>query len=269
MKQYKAIFIDWDDTIGDFQGSAQAAQRDIYEKHHLSEFFSSYEAYYDCYHEHNVELWERYGRGEVTKEFLQRDRFLWPLCHQMGIPTPDDKFTQRCQAPLCKNPLVRLADQMGEDFLAFTNKYFRVLPGAVELVQYLAAKYPVVVVSNGFVEVQYYKIEHSGLKDAFAAVVLSEEVGIQKPQAGIYEAAIRQLNAYREARGESPIAREEILMIGDSYSSDIEGAKNAGIDQLWIKPLSPDPSPHGWERGENAPSATYEVHSLAEIYDIV
>ena len=258
MKQYKAIFIDWDDTIGDFQGSAQAAQRDIYEKHHLSEFFSSYEAYYDCYHEHNVELWERYGRGEVTKEFLQRDRFLWPLCHQMGIPTPEDKITQRCQAPLCKNPLVRLADQMGEDFLAFTNKYFRVLPGAVELVQYLAAKYPVVVVSNGFVEVQYYKIEHSGLKDAFAAVVLSEEVGIQKPQAGIYEAAIRQLNAYREARGESPIAREEILMIGDSYSSDIEGAKNAGIDQLWINSNDNDNK-----------TATYEVHSLAEIYDIV
>ena len=138
MKQYKVIFIDWDDTIGDFQGSAQAAQREIFEKYNLAEFFSTYETYYDIYHEHNVTLWERYGRGEVSKEFLHRDRFLWPLCHVMGIPTPS------------QGPLVALADKMGEDFLQFTNKYFRLLPGTAELVQYLAGKYPLVVVSNSF-----------------------------------------------------------------------------------------------------------------------
>lgn len=253
MKQYKAIFIDWDDTIGDFHGSAVDALRDIYEKHHLAELFPSFDAYYETYHEHNVGLWEQYGRGEVTKAFLQRDRFLWPICHQMGIPTPDDKFTQKCQAPLCKNPLVRLADQMGEDFLAFTNKYFRVLPGAAELVRYLASKYPLTVVSNGFVEVQYYKVEHSGLKDYFQHIVLSEEVGIQKPQPRIFEVALEK----------NGLCADEVLMIGDSYSSDIQGAKNAGIDQLWISPLPTSPL------REEEKTATFIVHSLAEIYDIV
>lgn len=252
MKEYKAIFIDWDDTIGDFQGSAMAAQRDIYDKHRLSEFFPSFDAYYELYHSHNVELWERYGRGEVTKVYLQRDRFLWPICHAIGMDA----------SVLCnsKSPLVALADRMGEDFLAFTNKYFRLLPGAAELVRYLASKYPLTVVSNGFVEVQYYKIAHSGLQDCFQHVVLSEEVGIQKPQAGIFEEALR--------RGK--LSAEDVLMIGDSYGSDIQGAKNAGIDQMWIQaPLNP---PVGGKNGTSIvpeQTATYIVHSLAEIYDIV
>lgn len=237
--------IDWDDTIGDFQGSARAAQRDIYEIHHLSEFFSSYEAYYEAYHEHNVELWGRYGRGEVTKEFLQRDRFLWPICQRIGI----SEETMRLMGE--QTPLVRLADRMGEDFLRLTNQYFRLLPGADEMVRYLAAKYPLVVVSNGFVEVQYYKIDHSGLKDCFEHVVLSEEVGIQKPQRGIFDEALRRLG----------MSADEVLMIGDSYSSDIQGAKGAGIDQLYIA-TDPTTIP---ERAE----ATYMVHSLAEIQAIV
>lgn len=241
MKQYKAIFIDWDDTIGDFQGSSRKAQQEIYEKHHLAEFFPSFDAYWDSYHEHNVGLWERYGRGEVTKAFLQRDRFLWPVCQAIGIPTPT------------QGPLVALADRMGEDFLAFTNKHFAVLPGAAELVRYLAGKYPLTVVSNGFVEVQYYKVEHSGLKDCFRYIVLSEEVGIQKPQPGIFEVALQK----------NGLSADEVLMIGDSYGSDIQGAKNAGIDQLWISPLPTSPL------GEEEKTATFIVHSLAEIYDIV
>lgn len=258
MKQYKAILIDWDDTIGDFHGAARQAQQEVYTKHRLQELFPDFEAYWTLYHEHNVGLWEQYGRGEVTKAFLQRDRFLWPICKQMGLDASKPPVTIG-GAVNENSALVRMADRMGEDFLTLTNKYFSVLPGAAELVHYLAAKYPLVVVSNGFVEVQYYKIEHSGLKDCFTDIVLSEEVGIQKPQPGIFDVAL-QRNGWQA---------DEVLMIGDSYSSDVQGAKNAGMDQLWIKPLSPDPSPHGWERGENAPSATYEVHSLAEIYDIV
>lgn len=241
MKEYKAIFIDWDDTIGDFQGSAKAAQKDVYEKHRLSEFFPSFESYYELYHSHNVELWDKYGRGEVTKEFLQRDRFLWPICHQIGLPIVPQQ-----------GPLVALADRMGVDFLELTNKYFRVLPGAADLVRYLASKYPLTIVSNGFVEVQYYKIEHSGLKDCFQHVVLSEEVGIQKPQRGIFDEALKQ----------NGLSADEVLMIGDSYGSDIQGAKNAGIDQLWIDVNAND-------NHDDDKTATYIVHSLAEIYDMV
>lgn len=241
MKEYKAIFIDWDDTIGDFQGSAKAAQKDVYEKHRLSEFFPSFETYYELYHSHNVELWDKYGRGEVTKEFLQRDRFLWPICHQIGLPIVPQQ-----------GPLVALADRMGVDFLELTNKYFRVLPGAADLVRYLASKYPLTIVSNGFVEVQYYKIEHSGLKDCFQHVVLSEEVGIQKPQRGIFDEALKQ----------NGLSADEVLMIGDSYGSDIQGAKNAGIDQLWIDVNAND-------NHDDDKTATYIVHSLAEIYDMV
>lgn len=240
MKQYKAIFIDWDDTIGDFQHSAQSAQRDIYEQHHLSELFPSFEAYFQAYHEHNTWLWEQYGQGKVTKQFLQRDRFLWPICHSMGIPVPTI------------GPLVDLADRIGNDFLRLTNQYFRVLPTAVEVVRYLASKYPLTIVSNGFVEVQYYKISHSGLQDCFQHVILSEEVGIQKPQPGIYEEALRQ----------NALSAEDVLMIGDSYASDVQGAKNAGIDQLWVC----------WNENDYTDStkeATYKVRELTDICDML
>jgi putative hydrolase of the HAD superfamily len=143
-----------------------------------------------------------------------------------------------------------LAYQIGEDFLRLTTAHFSLLPGAEELVRYLAQKYPLVVLSNGFIEVQYDKINRSGLRDCFAHIVLSEEVGCQKPNPRIYETAL-QLCGMRA---------EEVLMIGDSWYSDIRGAINAGIDQLWITNRN--------TIADNQ-TATYIVENLQEIYDIV
>jgi putative hydrolase of the HAD superfamily len=140
---------------------------------------------------------------------------------------------------------------MSEDFLHLTTAHFSLLEGAEELVRYLAEKYPLTVVTNGFVEVQYEKFDRSGLRDCFAHIVLSEEVGCQKPNPRIYEEALRM----------NGISAEEAVMIGDSWNSDIQGAINAGIDQIWIR-KSQDPLPNGQ-------SATYIVKSLAEVMEIL
>ena len=256
MKQYKAVFIDWDDTIGDFIGAAKLALQDMYEKYNLSEYFASFEEFFLLYKPHNIELWDKYGKDLVTKEYLSFDRFFFPLMHgsklasspfaSAGSPT-----TSVSWGALSPYRLSLLAEQLSEDFLHMTTARFSLLEGAEELVRYLAAKYPLTVVTNGFVEVQYEKFDKSGLRDCFAHIVLSEEVGCQKPNPRIFEEALRM----------NGLQAEDVVMIGDSWSSDIQGAINAGIDQIWIR-KSKDPLPEGQ-------SATYLIQSLSEVMGIL
>ncbi len=248
MKQYKAVFIDWDDTIGDFHGAAKLALQEMYEKYHLSDYFASHEEFVSLYKPHNIELWDKYGKDLVTKEFLRVDRFLYPLLH--GTKVKGEKGKVKGEN------LCLLAEQMSEDFLHLTTKYFSLLPGAEELVRYLAKKYPLTVVTNGFIEVQYEKFDKSGLRDCFAHIVLSEEVGCQKPNPRIFEEALRM----------NSLQAEEVVMIGDSWSSDIQGAINAGIDQIWIQKSK--------EPGAESPdtivqTATYIVESLSDVMNIL
>lgn len=237
MKKYKAIFFDWDDTIGDWIHSAYLAQKDIYNQYRLSEFFHSFEEYFAAYEEHNLELWRQYGLGQVTKQFLHRDRFLYPIVQKLGGGEL-----------LYHSPrLIQLADNIGADFLKLTNHYFALLPDATEVVRTLAKEYPLTIISNGFGEVQHYKLEHSGLKPYFQHFIISEEIGVNKPQPGIYEEALRR----------NGVTADEAVMVGDSYNSDIAGAKAAGVDQIWITQ----------DQGEQ--TATYVVKNIKEVLDIL
>ena len=249
MKQYKAVFIDWDDTIGDFVGAAKRALQEMYDKYNLSDYFASHEEFISLYKPHNIELWDKYGKDLVTKEFLRVDRFLYPLLHGSKINVQGSLSVVQDSSILLD--LRALAEQMSEDFLHLTTKYFSLLPGAEELVRYLAKKYPLTVVTNGFIEVQYEKFDKSGLRDCFSHIVLSEEVGCQKPNPRIYEEALRM----------NGVSAEEAVMIGDSWNSDIQGASNAGIDQIWVR-KSQDSLPEGQ-------SATYLVQSLSEVMEIL
>ena len=244
MKQYKAIFIDWDDTIGDFHGAADLALQEMYDKYHLSDYFASPEEFVSLYKPHNIELWALYGEDKVTKEYLSFDRFFFPLMHSSKV---DERLKDKGEILA----VAALAEQLSDDFLNLTTAHFSLLEGAEDLVRYLAKKYPLTVVTNGFVEVQYEKFDKSGLKDCFAHIVLSEEVGCQKPNPRIFEEALRM----------NGLQAEDVVMIGDSWNSDIQGAINAGIDQIWIR-KSKDPLPEGQ-------SATYLVQSLSEVMEIL
>ena len=227
---YKAVFIDWDDTIGDWKGAEDKALRDLYAAYGFGRWFADEAAFKTDYEVYNKTLWEQYGRGEITKQFLHRERFLHTLREAKEITNRE-----------------ALADEMGDRFLQLTNKYFSVLPGAAEVVRELAKKYPLTIISNGFKEVQYYKFAHSGLAECFAHTIISEEVGINKPQPGIFQIALEK----------NGVGAEEAIMIGDSYSSDIQGAKNAGIDQIWL------------HQGEVDETATYIVSELSEVFKIL
>ena len=237
MKPYKAIFLDWDDTIGDWATAEHKALQEIYKTYRLDRLYPTFEDYLNAYKPYNLELWGLYGLGEVTKEWLHLQRFLKPLLMAKG---------ERIMANV-----ENLAHEMGAEFLKLTNKYFCLMPNAEKVVKYLASKYPLTIISNGFKEVQYYKFEHSGLAKYFTHTLISEEVGINKPQPGIFEIALQR----------NGITADQALMIGDSYSSDIAGAKAAGIDQVWIRDER-----LAIREGE---TATYIVQNVTDIMKIV
>ena len=233
MKEYKAIFIDWDDTIGDFSNAAMKSLRAMYDKHDLAACYTDFQQFFDVYEVHNLDLWRRYGLDRVTKDYLEFDRMFYPL--------------SMAAKPLPQGDCIRLAQEMQEEHLRMTTQFFSLLPDAEEIVRYLAKKYPLVVLSNGFVSVQYQKIERSGLRECFTDIVLSEEVGCQKPNPRIYEIALER----------GGWKAEEVLMIGDSWTSDIQGAIAAGIDQLWI------------HEGETELPSTYKVAHFREVMSLL
>ena len=111
MKQYKAVFIDWDDTIGDFLGAAKLALQDMYEKYNLSEYFASFEEFFLLYKPHNIELWDKYGKDLVTKEYLSFDRFFFPLMHGSKVSPRIQSYTT------LHNPTLQISMGMSDDYL--------------------------------------------------------------------------------------------------------------------------------------------------------
>jgi len=98
-------------------------------------------------------------------------------------------------------------------------------PGAVKLVNELSKRFPVGIVSNGLPDVQYRKLDTIGLRNVFSCIVLSEEIGIRKPDPRIFHRAAGLLN----------LQPSECLHVGDSYRSDVIGAKNSGMLSCWLK----------------------------------
>ena len=226
-KQYKHIFFDLDRTLWDFDAAAEVAFERIYDKYHLKDFgIPSAHDFHEVYHPLNEKLWELYRENRITKDDLNRTRFLKPLEHY-GIHD------------------VELADHLSEDYVYWSPRIVRLVPGTMELLDYLKPKYHLHLITNGFQEVQHTKLSGSGLEPYFETLTVSEEVGVKKPNPEIFLYALKKAGA----------TADESLMIGDEMAVDIDGARAAGMDQLLLN-ASGQPV-HG-ER-------TYEVNKLLEI----
>ena len=109
------------------------------------------------------------------------------------------------------------------------------LPGALATVRALARKYPLALVTNGIAFVQRRRFGASPITRHFRSVVISEEVGIAKPDPRIFEPALRELG----------VAAADVLFVGDSVTSDMAAARNAGMDFVWLNPAGA-PVPDGY-----------------------
>jgi len=228
---YKNLFIDLDDTLWDIHQNGKECLEEIYHEYGYDKYYPTFNDYYKVYMPNNNLLWSHYRKGIIKKEKLIVERFLVPV-REFGLDDPV------------------YAKSLSDDFLERTTRKTLLIEGAIELLEYLKPKYRMHILSNGFREVQYKKIENSGLKPYFDKIILSEDAEINKPHPNMFTYALKNTNS----------RRNQTIMIGDSWDADIIGAYNSKIDQIWYNPakLKPD----GF-------IPTYTVNSLTEIKNIL
>lgn len=229
---YKNLFFDLDDTLWAFSQNARETFYEMYQKYGYAQYFSSFQEYYALYQKRNLELWEEYGRGEVTKEELNRQRFLYPL-KTVGVENA-----------------ASLSQQFSEDFFSVIPNKQGVMPHTHEVLQYLYSKYNLYILSNGFKELQCHKMRSAGLDIYFKKVILSDDIGILKPHPEIFHYALSVTQS----------ELQESIMIGDSWENDVVGARNVGMQQVYYNIIGKKDFPY---------HPTFQIHDLKELMQIL
>ena len=204
------LWFDLDDTLWDMSGNSVVCLRELYESQRLDRVFASPEEWNRIYHEINRTLWDQYGRGEISRDYLRSERFARPL-RLVGVA--DDE-----------------AAGMSKDFdrlyLDSLGRKTKLVDGAREILEYLRLRgYRAGIVSNGFREVQYNKLKSSAIDGYFDIVVLSDDAGYNKPDPRFFSYALDKAGS-RELRN---------IVIGDSLTADIAGAVRAGLEAIWLR----------------------------------
>ncbi len=223
----KHIFFDLDHTIWDFDRNAQETLLELYEVYLLQALgLTCSTAFIERYTENNHRLWQKYHLGEITKETLRQERFRNTFL-ELGIK-PE-------QVP----------HQFEEDYVRISPTKTNLFEGAVKVLAYLQQKYQLHIISNGFKETTLTKMDLSGLNPYFTQVIISEDVGVNKPNRLIFEHALDKASAIKQ----------ESIMIGDSLEADIRGAQDFGMKAIFFNPL----------KVEQPADVDWQIHSLEEL----
>ncbi len=236
---YRHLFFDLDNTLWDFSRNSWFALQNALEKHSLDP--AHFSAFYQVYNRHNDALWELYRQNGITKEELSRGRFDRTL-EELGIRGIDGL-------------------ELNQTYLSLMPLQTHLCEGAMEVVENLARRYQLHIITNGFSEVQYKKLTNSGLAPYFKKVFVSEEIKSPKPSPGIFRYALKSCNA----------RKKESLMIGDSWEIDILGAMKVGIDQVHYAPFLPETSFTTEEQQiiTRWRSRTLRIVRLTELYEFL
>lgn len=227
---YLWLLFDADGTLFDYEAAEQQALSAT-----LAQFGVPFgPAVLAIYQQVNGRLWRDFEQGLTTPERIKTDRFVL-LLDALGLtePPPD--------------PV-----RMGEAYLTILGTCVDLLPDALKVLNALTGKARLALITNGLTKVQRARLSNSGLDAYFEAVVISEEEGVAKPDPGIFDIIFSRMGYP---------SRSEVLMIGDSLTSDIRGANRYGIDACWVNlaglPRDPDID------------VRYEIRSLLELLSIV
>ena len=230
---YKTILLDIDNTLFDYPKAEKYAIKATFEDF---DFFrngskSEFEEIKKEYKVINDLLWEKLEKGKITSTELKIERFRI-LFEKINLSYNSEEFS--------KQYLKRL----GEGAFLFE--------GAEELCRYLHGKYKLGIITNGMKEVQYSRVENSAIGKYIDKIIVSDDIGISKPNAGIFEYALKKLGTEN---------KKESIMVGDSLSADIQGGINFGIDTCWVNLQN--------EYSDGKIKPKYTVTSLEEIYRIL
>lgn len=229
MGKYTTIFWDLDQTLLNFDLSMDYALRMLFGKYKLDiddKIAARYAAINNSY-------WNRLELGELSKDEVTVGRFR-TLFEEFGISHIKP-------------------EEFNADYQKELGNVFFYMEGAEELVVLLRKKgYRQYVMTNGVNSTQESKMRRSGLDRIMDGVFVSELIGYPKPQKEFYDACFAAL---------PDVEREECIMVGDSLTSDMRGAENAGIASCWFNPE---------KREKDVDVRTdYEIRRLEELLSIL
>lgn len=200
--KYPIILLDADDTLLDFGASEAAAMGDTLQRFGLPDTPEIRRVYSEI----NIDHWKRLERGEITRDGLKVSRFRQFLAY-LG----SDADPAACN-----------------DFYMWQlGSYSIELPGASDLCRRLAERHRLYIVTNGSASVQYRRLTVSSILPYIQKTYISEEMGVQKPEKAYFDTVLADI-------GNPP--REDVIILGDSQTSDMLGGKNAGITTCWFNP---------------------------------
>ena len=226
---YKYILWDIDGTVLDFLASEAYAIRFLFEKYNLGECSDEK---LKMYSDINVKYWQKLERGELTKPEILVMRFR--------------EFFEIIGAD------VALAETFNKEYQVTLGDHIEYVENAEEMLLSQKGKYILAAVTNGTKVAQEKKLRLSGLDTVFDAIFISENVGFEKPKKEYFDYVFEKLGI---------TDKKEVLIIGDSLTSDMQGGHLAGIDTCWFNP--------GHKENTLGISVTYEIDNLGKLSEIV
>lgn len=226
--QYKHLFFDIDRTLWDYDENSRQVIFDMYKHFEFNKYGFTEIEFFDMFNYYNQLMWVKFRKGEIRKSTLRVERFRLTL-RKLGIT----------------DNIREMANTLSVQYFEITPTKTNIFPGVVETLNYLKPKYNLHIITNGFDEVQYKKLENCGLQHYWQRVVTCDNSGYQKPHKKIFQYALSGVHA----------KKEESLMIGDDWEVDIVGAQNFGIDQVFFNPLAI----------KHAGKATFEIFKFNEL----
>lgn len=200
--KYQWILFDADETLFHFDNFA--GLKNMFARYDVSFEQSDFDEYQSL----NKPLWVKYQNGDITAEELQTTRF--------------EAWSKKLNIP---------AATLNTEFLDSMAEICQPLSGALELITYLKERnINLGIITNGFAQLQDIRLERTGFKVFFPLVVISELVGVAKPNPLIFQYALDQM----VMRSTHAFSKSQVLMVGDTLESDVLGGKRFGFDTCWL-----------------------------------
>lgn len=220
--KYNWILFDADETL--FSFDSFAGLRQLFAQYNVD--FTQED--FNQYQQLNKPLWVAYQDGKIDAKTLQESRF--------------SAWGKR----LSVDPA-----ELNHGFLLSMAEVCRPLDGVVDLLQQLKDQAKLAIITNGFTAMQQLRLKKTGLNDYFEFVVVSEEIGVSKPNPQFFQHALELAN---------PQDTKQVLVVGDTLESDILGGNNAGLDTCWLD--------HGRENLTEI-KPTYQIPRIADLLPVV
>ena len=226
--RFQHLLFDADDTLFDFPKSAAQAFSVMCQNNDIPETAETYQLYDSI----NAVLWAEFEHGKISKDFVTHERYVRFL-HQLKL----DRDPNKCN----------------HDYLAALGEATFPLPHAEEVCHALVDRgHNLYIVTNAVASVQKRRLQQCTFSHLFTDVFISEDAGAAKPSKAYFDYVCARIPG---------LTAENALVIGDSLTTDIRGANNAGFPCCWFNP----------KRKTAPPDLTihYEIQSLPELLDLV